>query len=399
MKFNTSRLLLFATLFFSVFSIRNIKSNSNQDDILKIFSELFTDPVGSKCKDIPVNPMINPAANNNIVTDDNGVTWNGPRKKINILDKQQGQGDSAYLFDYIDELFQADVTKEFKRIYDEVKALKPDEKEFTEPYPLSKLVGLYSQNTKTEPASDPNDPALISKLKSILGQNQNSFDEKAYIAGITVGNIYKACKDFQWNYNPQEVNFAKRIVDTYDFDGDGRLNPREFIIMTIDNNRNILGTTCKNCYNDLISKKIDPIFRYIDCNNDGKINAEEMFEHLMSLKKKTNNYNIYNCKIKGKYYRTSSMNDIIIKNFRNFYGYLTKEEFRAAILLGYWDRQTSSDQILLDDSRNFKKLRWDSTGATDYVCQRIINHNSPASTQSKSTPTPTIIVSPKRLYK
>ena len=89
MKFNTSRLLLFATLFFSVFSIRNIKSNSNQDDILKIFSELFTDPVGSKCKDIPVNPMINPAANNNIVTDDNGVTWNGPRKKINILDKQQ----------------------------------------------------------------------------------------------------------------------------------------------------------------------------------------------------------------------------------------------------------------------------------------------------------------------
>lgn len=377
MKFVNMFLVVIATLVLLSASMKIEKSSAQQDDIQKIWGDLFSKPQGTACKDLVVNPLEIPQ--NNIITLPDGVLWSGPKKKINIWDKQQGFGPSAYLFDYIDELFQADITKEFQRLYDEVKKLAPDAKEFSEPYPLFKLVGAFVPNdpvSTAKPPADPNDQKLIDKIKLMVG-NGNNFNENAYKAGITVANIYKAAKDFQWNYNPQEVNFAKKIVDTYDFDGDGRLNPREFIIMTILHNRNILGTTCKNCYNDLVTKKIDPIFRFLDCNNDGKINAEDLWNNFENLKKKDKRYNIYDCTIKGKKYRTNSMNDFIIKNMKSFDGYLTKEEFRVAILLGYWDRQVDITKIYPDDTRTFKQLRWGPSGDNDVVCQRILTANTP----------------------
>ena len=45
--------------------------------------------------------------------------------------------------------------------------------------------------------------------------------------------------------------------------------------------------------------------------------------------------------------------------------FLNKEEFRSGILLGYWDRQTEKDQILFDDSRNLKVLRWKDDNMVD----------------------------------
>jgi Ca2+-binding EF-hand superfamily protein len=387
MKF-AIKLLILTTLVLSVLSLRTTKTNvKNSDDIQTIWKDLFSKPQGSNCKDQIANPL-DSAQQNTPILDNNGVPWSGPRKKINILDKQQGFGPSAYFFDFIDEIFQADITKEFQTIYDEVKKLVPDEKEFTEPYPLFKLVGAYAPNDPSSAAkpTDPNDQTLINKLKAIVGTNNKVFNENSYKAGITVGNIYKACKDFQWNYNPQEVNFAKKIVDRYDFDGDGRLSPREFIIMSIVHNKNILGTTCKNCFNDIITKKIDPMFRFLDCNNDGKINAEDMWTNFENLNRKINKCNIYDCSIKGKKYRTNSMNDFIIKNMKSFDGYLTKEEFRAGILLGYWDRQVDVEKIYIDDTRTFKQLRWGASGDSDVVCQRILSANNPAPTPSATVP-------------
>jgi len=252
-------------------------------------------------------------------------------------------------------------------------------------------LGIYSPSdpsTNTKP-TDPNDQTLLDKLKAIVGKDSKNFNENSYKAGLTVSNIYKACKDFKWNHNPQETNFAKKIVDKYDFDGDGRLNPREFILMTILHNKNILGgKDCTNCFGDIISKKIDPIFRFIDCNNDGKINAEDMWTNFENLKRTTTNkYNIYDCTIKGKKYRTHSMNDFIIKNMKNFDGYLSKEEFRAAVLLGYWDRQTDVEKIYPDDTRTFKQLRWGTGGDTDVVCQRILAANNPAPPTPNQVPT------------
>jgi len=219
---------------------------------------------------------------------------------------------------------------------------------------------------------------LLDKLKSITKSNNKVFNENSYKNSITAANIFKACKDFQWNFNENENNWAKKIVDRYDFDGDGRLNPREFIVMTIINNLSILGTTCKNCYNDIITKQIDPIFTFLDCDQDNKISAEDIWGSFGSLKRKTpGKTNIYNCLVKGKKYRTNAVNDFLIKNMKSFDGFLTKEEFRAAILLGYWDRQTDVEKIYPDDTKTFKPLRWGPNGDTDLVCDRINSANNP----------------------
>ena len=382
--FKITKLIVITMLVISILSFKTSKANIKKEDLQKIWADLFSKNQGSNCKDRVTNPLIDPL--NNLILDFNGVPWSGPRKKTNILDKHQGFGPSAYLFDYIDQILQSDVAKEFQTIYDAVKILVPDEKNFKEPYPLSQLVGAYSPNepsTNSTNSTDPNDQILLDKLKAIMGKDSKVFNENAYKAGITVGNIYQACKNFQWNYNPQESNFAKKIVDTYDFDGDGRLNPREFIIMSIVHNKNIIGTTCQQCFNDTIIKKIDPIFKFLDCNNDGKINAEDMWINLENLKRNSTNNNIYDCTIKGKKYRTNSMNDFIIKNMKSFDGYLTKEEFRSAILLGYWDRQTDVEKIIPDDTRTFKQLRWGPSNDTDVVCQRILTANNPPAAISK----------------
>jgi len=258
------------------------------------------------------------------------------------------------LFDYLDEVLQKDVVGEFEKIYNTSLKTKPDKKDnFTEPYPLSKMVSAYSQMPvgNSVNSSDNNDPALITRLKEISGPK--AFNENSYKAGVTVSNVYATAKNNKWNHDQNDPDFARKIVDTYDFDGDGRLNPREFIIMSILNNKNILGSaTCNSCYGDVIAKKIDPIFNFIDCNNDGKITAEDMWNSLEGLKRKNANlYNIYTCTIRGKKYRTHAMNDFIIKSMMQFDGVITKDEFRAGILLGYWDRHTDVERI----NRNNKK--------------------------------------------
>ena len=376
-------LLLNISIFYHAKLSKNIKSFSKQDEMKKIWTDIFSKPQGENC--INLTPKQLEAEKLLAAETESGVSWSGPRKKTNINDKQQGYGTSAYLFDYIDDLFQADITKEFQRIFDEVKKLIPDIKDYSDPYPLSKLVSSFSPNQDNIPAEtatttdSSKDQELLDKIKSITKQNNKVFNENSYKNSVTAANIFKACKDFQWNYNTNENNWAKKIVDRYDFDGDGRLNPREFVMMTIIHNENILGTTCKNCYNEIISKKIDPIFKFLDCNNDNKISAEDIWENFGSLKRKSpGKSNIYSCVIRNEKYRTNAVNDFFIKNMKSFDGFLNKEEFRRAILLGYWDRHTDVEKIYLDETKTFKQLRWGANGDTDVVCDRINNVNNPA---------------------
>ena len=378
-----SKFAVFILIISSIASLAILKNNKfsfKQDDIKGIWEQLFSKPQGEKCA--PLSPQELKALKIVANVEPEGITWSVPRKKINRYDKEQGYGASAYFFDYLDDVFKEDISKEFKRVFDEVKALTPDAKDYTDPYPLSKLVSsLSTENTANAadpgdipvaPPTPPKDEELLEKLKSITKGNNNIFNEKSWKNSVTAANIFNAVKDFQWNHNPNEVNWAKRIVDKYDFDGDGRLNPREFIIMTIFHNANILGTTCKNCYNDIINKKIDPIYTYFDCDKDNKISAEDVWKNLKSLKRKSPGKNdIYKCRVKGRRYRTSAVNDFFIKNMISFDGYLSKQEFRAGILLGYWDRHTDVENIYLDDKKTFKKLRWGEDEDRDIVCERI----------------------------
>jgi len=113
--------------------------------------------------------------------------------------------------------------------------------------------------------------------------------------------IYSAVKKFSWYYDCSQVDWARNLIDSFDFDGDGRLNPREFILMIIINNKNILGSHCLYCFNDIITNKIDPIFYYLDCNQDGLISSEDMWNHLNFLRRgRIRRYNIYKCYVNKK---------------------------------------------------------------------------------------------------
>jgi hypothetical protein len=143
----------------------------------------------------------------------------------------------------------------------------------------------------------------------------------------------------------------------YDLNFDGRLNPREMILGSIWNNQQTIGSPiCDHCFFEL-SKTFDAIFIYLDCNNDGLLSAEEMWKNLPKIKRNTEKFNIFAFG-NDESIRTSSINDFILKNSKIRDGFITKNEFRIGLLLGFWDRQTEFTKILTNDSRALKKLRW-----------------------------------------
>ena len=52
-------------------------------------------------------------------------------------------------------------------------------------------------------------------------------------------------------------------------------------------------------------------------------------------------------------------------------GKITRTEFRVGLLLGFWDRQTEKTQIISNDSRNMKNLRWEEDDMIDVA---LYNH-------------------------
>jgi len=226
-------------------------------------------------------------------------------------------------------------------------------------------------------AKNPNDPKLIDKLSKIVRGNKKIFNARAYRTAITVPQLYRIVQDWHWDYNTAEDEWARKLLDKYDFDGDGRLNAKEFILFSIVHNKRVLGSKrCEHCYYEIIHNRIDPIYSFMDCTSSNKISAEDMwgaFQHL----RKSNKYNIYGCLLTNKKYRTSAMNDFVLKNMHLNEGYVSKEEFAKGILLGYWDRQTSPERIFTNDAKTFKSLRWDRKGMIDIVCRRLMGLQMP----------------------
>jgi len=143
----------------------------------------------------------------------------------------------------------------------------------------------------------------------------------------------------------------------------------------IRNNKKIVDSPnekCKNCL-ELVIQKIDPMYLYADCNQDNRVSAEELWKSMGNLKRTIlNKYNMYACKLDNGNYRTSAVNDFVLKGIDNKGdGKMTKEQFRMAVLMGYWDRQTDNSQIFLNDARNLKATRWSEAGVVDTMCTRI----------------------------
>jgi len=119
------------------------------------------------------------------------------------------------------------------------------------------------------------------------------FDSAVYDASANVPQIQTALTKWKWNLNPGDSRQYQKFVIKYDMNYDGRLNPREFILGSLHNNIQTVGSPlCDHCFFD-ISKNIDAIFLYLDCNNDGLLTAEEIWTNLPKMKRNTEKYNIF----------------------------------------------------------------------------------------------------------
>ena len=299
-------------------------------------------------------------------------TWN---------DKKFGFGEAGYYFDYLDSCFQAAVTKIFNEIYNSAKKIKDDPEK--DPYSLMNQLKIHNNLGKSDKIDQSifiqkTDPKI--QLFS-LSAAEPSFNPHIFNLGVNYVQLQVILNEWGW-LNAQLADYAdpaKHILDKFDWDGNGRLDPREFIFFSIRQNIDILGVPnpkIQHFYNQFISSFLEPIFQYADCDGDGLLNSENLWlasENLVC--RHPLKYNIYKCDAKSSDgnsdYRTASTNDFILKNKRSVDAYLTKQEFYRGILLGYWDRQTTNTGILNKDQINMKNERWHNDGILDIECQDI----------------------------
>lgn len=379
------------------------------------WERLFKDRTRSKlesCKEKP-NVEITPqeAAMEKQESNASGISWNIPRKKPNYYAKKMiGWGPSAYLFDYLDYWLETKVVGEFKSIWDDVKKLTID-KTYQDPYTLSSMTGMTGE-----------DSAMLARIKSLMtnAKGETTFNEEVWKESLTAGQIDAVIREWNWFANKSVPDPAKYIVDKFDFNGDGRLSPKEFIIAMIRTNKVVAAQgLCTHCMEEIIQDYIDPIFMYLDCQNEEKINAESIYSTITKLKRKLpipdekldksappadekpedkakrieeekkkqaeqkkkmeeekNIYDFTKCNYNGGGYRTAVCNDFVIKAQKTMDGYINKSEFRLAILQGYWARHVDDLSIHTDCTINMKIKRWATDGKVDIICTNLMNGTS-----------------------
>jgi hypothetical protein len=350
------------------------------------FTELFTDPerLQTPCDCDKNQVLTQTLIDNELIPKDpenNNPLWSLPRKKKNIwVKKMIGWDASSYLFDFLDPLLQNHITTEFEKIYKEAQAMKPDPS-YQDPYTVERMA-----NPAGDSASINTEDAIKKVSKLISG-----FSHEKWETFISTAKLSMLLKEWNYEIDQMSQDLPKFIIDTYDYNGDGRLDPSEFILFAILHNqkkRNEL-SPCKNCFVEEIKKFLDPMYSYIDCDGDNTINAEEIWSGLKGLNRRDGDkqYNMYQCIIDGTEVRTVAINDFILKAQKTFPGKLTRDEWRNGILIGYWGRQIKGDKIFAAvtkndktksqaelDLHNLKTLRWLSNGMKDISCDYLKNH-------------------------
>lgn len=326
-----------------------------QSDLEKIWEKIFKEPERKSCGNVKVNATL---AEKQIVEVD-GIRAAVPSPKPDFYSKLEiGFGKSAYFFDYIDEALLDDIVKEFKAIHTTIMGYPRESKEYEDPYTLNKMLSIPLLNS-------PPKAELLEKMQKA----KPDFDAASWEASASAPQIRQAIKENKWDVPVGIIDPAKRLIDKFDFDGDGRLNTHELLISIIDLNRAIIGSRkCKLCFDDITQSHIDPIYQFADLNNNDKLGAEEIWKSFEHLKRSSNKYNIYICRVDGQPVRTSSVNDFILKSHRTMNGSLSKQEFRIGLLIGFWGRQTQGNTIFENDSKSRKGDRWSNPDSAEDSC-------------------------------
>lgn len=258
----------------------------------------------------------------------------------------EGLGLSSYFFDYIDETLQKEITKEFKLVFD--MALAIGEKEnVIDVYDLKFLSA--SNLEKRINLGNPNE------VKTIL-QNYNDI---VYKKSINIRQLATIMINWNWNVvKPDlQVTIEKYVMDKFDYNGDGRLSIHEFTMANII--MNINNFNCKQCYENIKKKLLYPMFTFLDCTGNGRINAETIWNSFKYLKKENSeSTNIYTCFVSDKPLHTVSINDFVLRSSVKYIGVLDIKEFSTGILVGYANRQLNDFDVDEKNLYNQKRLRW-----------------------------------------
>lgn len=258
--------------------------------------------------------------------------------------KEWGFGKGSYLFDFLDSVLLDDVLGEFKKIYKDMFAMSnKDTAKYKDMLDIKKLLkGDKKQKKKA--------------AKNLKKLNKN-YEPKIYKISVNTVQLHTAMPKWKWPVDVGLKDFAKTFVKKYDMNGDGRLNPRELILGALEHNKHLFGTgMCTHCFEG-VTDKIDALFQYMDCDNDGMIGSEDLWRNLPALKRPTSKYNIFALG-RAEGIRTDAINDFILKNNKMTKGSLNKVEFRNGILYGIWDRQTDYFNIIDGTKHSLKNLRW-----------------------------------------
>lgn len=394
-------------------------SNNTIKDFSKEFDKLFNTKNGtskSQCNSVDFAQIERLKLNNSF--NDINNQGNFPYSKKNPYDKKYGTEDVSYLFDFLDPLLLKPVIDIFKKI--ENKAISaPIDNNLKDYYDPQLLAGLYSNNSfikdksidleklapflkyteidnnrtilenndnysknsnqdakknaEFESSIDGVNPKLLDKdkekdlYKNILAKIDKNYDTKDIHKSVRMSQLSNIINMFNIRSVVTTNGWQKLLLDEFDFDGDGRLSSEELLFMIIWKKKDNLDDTQLEL-KPVLDEFIDPIFSYIDCNSDGWIEAEQIFNSLKDLKRPTNAYNIYKCNYKGIFYRTPAVNDFVLKNMTKLKGFIDLEEFRLGILLGILGRQVHENDINEKSNYNMKDLRWDKNGETDVSC-------------------------------
>lgn len=254
-----------------------------------------------------------------------------------------------------------------KQIYDEAKQISPTDGT-KDPYYLAKIATQNGTATEDLKADE---------YYRMIKAKVPSFNSTIYEASITIPQIVEIFKTNKWSLAQENYVFeAKNLVDKYDFNGDGRLSFREFILAMIFKTEDLVRSKiCSKCLETVNEEVIDPIFTFMDCEKRNMVNAEEMWKSLKYLiRRNENTYNIFTCKISNELYRTSSINDFVLKAHKSLLGYLTRNEFRTGLFLAFWDRYVGDVDLLEEKETKRKEERWGNKGENDNICGNIHKH-------------------------
>ena len=310
--------------------------------------------------------------------------WAIPRNKPNKYDTRlYGWGPSAYLFDYLDPVLEEKVLKIFTELWTEVSTITsfPTKEDKEDPYTLKKIFNM----------PDSSDEVLLAKFSAL----KPSFNKQVWEGSVTIPQIRSVAKN--WNYSGNSNDYAREIVDTYDYNGDGRLSRKEYLIAYLNINRAIIGqkscpsfTNTKGvkmeneCIHSFVKNILYPMFFKSDCADyDDKIGSEEIWYSFKSLirmngTKDEKRFDIYECIILAEPYHTTSINDFILKSQKTIDSYLNKLEFIRGIFLAYWSRSVDDTTIFpsyfAEEKKKFpiyhnmKNKRWTVSSPLDNKC-------------------------------